>query len=41
MEHEPHAPANTMQVTLGWILVGIPLAWGVYSTLLNVVKLFQ
>lgn len=33
--------ANTPQVIIGWIWVGIPLAWGIYSTLLNVVKLFQ
>jgi hypothetical protein len=35
------APANTGQVAIGWIWVGIPLAWGIYQTLLNVVKLFQ
>ena len=41
MAHETQAPANTAQVAIGWIWVGIPLAWGIYSTLLNVVKLFQ
>jgi len=24
-----------------WLSVGIPLAWGVYKTLLNALKLFQ
>ena len=33
--------ANTAQVVIGWIWVGIPLLWGIYTTLLNVVKLFQ
>jgi hypothetical protein len=24
-----------------WLIVGVPLAWGVYNTLLNAMKLFQ
>jgi hypothetical protein len=32
---------NTPQVIMGWVLVGIPLAWGVIVTLQNAVKLFQ
>lgn len=28
-------------VTLAWILVGIPLAWGIYQTLQTAVKLFR
>jgi hypothetical protein len=32
---------NTPQVILGWVWVGIPLAWGVIVTLQNAVKLFQ
>jgi len=31
----------TTQVTLGWVWVGIPLAWGVIVTIQNVAKLFQ
>jgi hypothetical protein len=34
-------PANTTQVILGWVWVGIPLAWGVIVTLQNAAKLFQ
>ena len=31
----------TPQVVLAWLLVGIPLLWGVYRTLLNAWQLFQ
>jgi hypothetical protein len=27
-------------VAIAWTLVGIPLAWGVYRTLLSAIKLF-
>jgi hypothetical protein len=30
---------NAVKLTLSWLLVGIPLAWGVYVTLLNALKL--
>ena len=37
-----YAPTtNPMVVALAWALVGIPLLWGVYETLLNAMKLFQ
>jgi MFS family permease len=32
---------NPVLVLLAWTLVGIPLLWGVYQTLLNAMKLFQ
>ncbi len=32
---------NTVKMTLSWALVGIPLLWGVYVTLLNALKLFH
>lgn len=28
-------------IALAWILVGVPLGWGVYKSSLNAVKLFQ
>ena len=28
-------------VLLAWLLVGVPLGWGVYNTFLNSMKLFQ
>lgn len=33
-------PVHPIMVWLAWILVGIPLAWGVYKTLMNVSKFF-
>ncbi len=30
-----------MLVALAWLLVGIPLAWGVYKSSLNAAKLFK
>jgi hypothetical protein len=30
---------NAVKLTLSWLLVGLPLAWGVYVTLLNALKL--
>jgi hypothetical protein len=29
------------RLVLLWLLVGIPLAWGVFNTLENALKLFQ
>jgi hypothetical protein len=28
-------------ILLAWLLVGIPLGWGVYNTVLNSLNLFQ
>jgi hypothetical protein len=28
-------------ILAAWLIVGIPLGWGVYNTLLNSMKLFQ
>ena len=28
-------------ILLAWLVVGIPLGWGVYNTLLSSLKLFQ
>lgn len=33
-------PVHPVVVWLAWILVGVPLAWGVYKTLMNVSKFF-
>ena len=32
---------TTLHLVLAWGLVGIPLAWGVYNTLVSAMKLFQ
>jgi hypothetical protein len=28
-------------ILIAWILVGLPLGWGIYNTLLSSMKLFQ
>jgi hypothetical protein len=39
----PHVQqsTNAVQLALAWGFVGVPLAWGVFQTLLNAMKLFQ
>lgn len=32
---------NAVKLLLAWVLVGIPLVWGVVQTLVNAVKAFQ
>ncbi len=34
-------PSTSLGVLVAWALVGIPLAWGVYRTLLSAAKFFQ
>ncbi len=34
-------PTSSVSVFLAWALVGVPLLWGVYETLLNAMKLFR
>ena len=40
--HGTHEPVNksTGRLVLAWVLVGIPLAYGVFQTLTQVVALF-
>jgi hypothetical protein len=33
--------SSAAMILLAWVLVGVPLTWGVYNTLLNSMKLFQ
>jgi hypothetical protein len=33
--------SSAAAIFLAWVLVGVPLTWGVYNTLLNSMKLFQ
>jgi hypothetical protein len=35
------APSSTATVALAWLAVGIPLAWGVWQTLISAAKLFN
>ena len=32
---------HTVQLILAWLLVGIPLVWGVWNTLMNAMQLFE
>jgi MFS family permease len=34
-------PTSSLSVFLAWALVGVPLLWGVYETLLNAMQLFK
>ncbi len=34
------SPGSWALVAVAWVLVGIPLAWGIYQTLQTAVKLF-
>jgi hypothetical protein len=38
--HPPMTPWIRSQLFLGWLLVGIPLAYGIYETALKTAKLF-
>jgi hypothetical protein len=43
--HEAHTqtgdPANTGKLIAAWLLVGIPLVWGVFKTAVNAAALFK
>jgi hypothetical protein len=41
MMTETKDPTVTIKLILAWVWVGIPLAWGVWVTLNNAIKLFQ
>ena len=45
-ETKPAVPAgaggsNAVRIGLAWLIVSIPLAWGVFETLRKAAKLFQ
>jgi hypothetical protein len=35
------APTTTIRLVVYWLIVGIPLAWGVWKTLVKLPALFQ
>jgi hypothetical protein len=37
----PVKKSSTVVIVLAWLMVGIPLGWGVYNTLLNSMNLFR
>ena len=38
---EPVHPTNKVKIAVFWLYVMVPLAWGVYNTLAQAMKLFQ
>jgi hypothetical protein len=41
MDMDAQNKSYTPQVILAWLVVGIPLLWGVYRTVINALPLFQ
>ena len=41
MANQQQGSGNGLKLVLAWAFVGIPLAWGVYQTCVNALKLFQ
>ena len=41
MTDQNHSGTTSLQLVLAWGFVGIPLALGVFETILNSLKLFQ
>ena len=41
MAEERPSASSWATVAIAWILVGIPLGWGIYQTLRTAVKLFR
>lgn len=41
MNNNQSGGTTTLHLTLAWAFVGIPLAWGVFETLLNALNLFR
>ena len=41
MANQNQTDSNLLPLVLAWGFVGIPLAWGVWQTILNSMKLFH
>ena len=41
MADQQGASGNGLKLTLAWLLVGIPLTWGVIETCINAIPLFK
>jgi hypothetical protein len=39
--HDGHGTGQWGAVAVAWVLVGVPLLWGVWNTLLKAAALFQ
>jgi hypothetical protein len=40
MAKETNSCSNALMLFISWIVVGVPLVWGVYNTLLKLPTLF-
>lgn len=40
MDKEAESPGNALHLFISWLVVGIPLVWGVWTTLLKLPALF-
>jgi hypothetical protein len=38
---EDTSTSSPALIAAAWLVVAVPLAWGIYFTLLNAIKLFQ
>ena len=41
MENQSDSGSNAVMLFISWIVVGVPLVWGVYNTLLKLPALFR
>jgi hypothetical protein len=41
MPNESKSNGNAVMLLVAWIVVGVPLVWGVYNTLLKLPALFR
>ena len=41
MPNETRSGSNAIMLLISWVVVGVPLLWGVYKTLTKLPALFQ
>ncbi len=41
MTNESNTSGNALMLLISWVVVGVPLVWGVYNTLLKLPALFR
>ena len=41
MPNETKSAGNALMLLISWVVVGVPLVWGVYNTLLKLPALFR
>ena len=41
MANETKSGGNAIMLLISWVVVGVPLVWGVYNTLLKLPVLFR